>query len=65
MAIRSRNTDDLIHHSDKGIQYYSYEYVGLLEFHQIKISMTAKGSLYDNATTQSFFRSLKVEEVYL
>jgi len=38
---------------------------GLLESHQIKISMTAKGSPYDNATTQSFFRSLKVEEVYL
>ena len=31
MAIGSRNTSDLIHHSDKGIQYCSYEYVELLE----------------------------------
>jgi len=65
MAIRSRNTDNLIHHSDKGIQYCSYEYVDLLESHHIKISMTAKASPYDNATIESFFRTLKVEEVYL
>ena len=65
MAIRSRNTDDLIHHSDKGIQYCSYEYVDLLESHQIKISMSATASPYENATIESFFRTLKVEEVYL
>lgn len=65
MAIKGRNTDDLIHHSDKGIQYCSGEYVNLLKAHEIKISMTAKGSPYDNATIESFFRTLKVEEVYL
>ena len=65
MAIQGRNTDDLIHHSDKGIQYCSGEYVDLLKAHEIKISMTAKGSPYDNATIESFFRTLKVEEVYL
>lgn len=65
MAIRARNTDDLIHHSDKGIQYCSYEYVKLLESYNIKISMSAKASPYENATIESFFRTLKVEEVYL
>ena len=65
MAIRGRNTNDLIHHSDKGIQYCSYEYVDLLKAHEIKISMAAKGSPYENATIESFFRTLKVEEVYL
>ena len=65
MAIRSRNTDYLIHHSDKGIQYCSYEYVKLLESHKIKISMSATASPYENATIESFFRTLKVEEVYL
>ena len=65
MAIRARNTDNLIHHSDKGIQYCSYEYVKLLESHQIKISMSAAASPYENATIESFFRTLKVEEVYL
>ena len=65
MAIRGRNTDDLIHHSDRGIQYASYDYVTLLESNDIKISMSAKASPYDNATIESFFRTLKVEEVYL
>jgi len=65
MAIRGRNTDDLIHHSDKGIQYCSHDYVNLLKAHKIKISMAAKGSPYENATIESFFRTLKVEEVYL
>jgi len=65
MAIRARNTDDLIHHSDKGIQYRSCEYVKLLESYNIKISMSAKASPYENATIESFFRTLKVEEVYL
>jgi putative transposase len=65
MAIRTRSTDDLVHHSDKGIQYCSYEYVELLEYNKIRISMSKKASPYENATTQSFFRTLKVEEVYL
>jgi len=39
--------------------------VDLLESHQIKISMSAKASPYENATIESFFRTLKVEEVYL
>jgi len=39
--------------------------VELLKAHQIKISMSAKASPYDNATIESFFRTLKVEEVYL
>jgi len=65
MAISSRNTVDLIHHSDKGIQYCSHDYVNLLKAHGINISMTAKGSPYENAIIESFFRTLKAEEVYL
>ncbi len=65
MVIQGRNTDDLIHHSDKGIQYCSHEYVNLLKTNEIKISMTAKGSPYDNAFIESFFKTLKTEEVYL
>jgi len=65
MAIKGRNTDNLIHHSDKGIQYCSYEYVKLLESCKIKISMSATASPHENATIESFFRTLKVEEVYL
>lgn len=65
MAIETRNTEDLIHHSDKGIQYCSQEYVDLLKDHKIKISMSKKASPYENATIESFFRTLKVEEIYL
>jgi putative transposase len=65
MAIGTRNTNDLIHHSDKVIQYCSYEYVKLLESNKIRISISKKASPYENATIESFFRTLKVEEVYL
>jgi putative transposase len=65
MAIRTRNTGNLIHHSDKGIQYCSHEYVNLLKSHNIKISMSKKGCPYDNAYIEAFFKTLKSEEVYL
>ena len=65
MAIKDRNTDNLIHHSDKGIQYCSYEYIDLLNANGISVSMSAKGSPYDNAFIESFFKTLKAEEVYL
>ena len=64
-AIEGRNTTDLIHHSDRGIQYASYDYVALLESRDIKISMSAKGNPYENAFIESFFKTLKAEEVYL
>ena len=51
MAIKDRNTDNLIHHSDKGIQYCTYEYIDLLNANGISVSMSAKGSPYDNAFT--------------
>jgi len=65
MAIIGRNIDNLVHHSDKGIQYCSYDYTDLLNANGISISMTAKASPYDNAFIESFFRTLKAEEVYL
>lgn len=65
MALKSRNASDLIHHSDKGSQYCSTNYIELLEKHKIRISMSAKGSPVDNAYAESFFGSLKVEEVYM
>jgi len=65
MAIGERNTDDLIHHSDKGIQYCSHDYIDLLNANGILVSMSAKGSPYDNAFIESFFKTLKAEEVYL
>ena len=68
MAIDMRwnsNIKGLIHHSDRGIQYTSNEYTDRLKDMGIHISMSRKGNPYDNAYAESFFKTLKVEEVYL
>lgn len=66
MALQTRQPEPgLIHHSDRGIQYACQDYVGLLKQHGIAISMSRKGNPYDNATMESFIKTLKVEEVYL
>jgi putative transposase len=55
----------LVHHSDRGVQYASYAYVQRLEHVGALASMSAKGNPYDNAKAESFFKTLKREEVYL
>jgi putative transposase len=55
----------LIHHSDRGVQYANTEYVARLEEIGARISMAAVGNPYENAKAESFFRMLKMEEVYL
>ncbi len=66
MAIVRRNPGPgLIHHSDQGVQYASDEYVDELCRHGFRISMARRGNPYDNATMESFFKTLKYEEVYL
>jgi putative transposase len=64
-AIAKRNTDGVIHHSDQGFQYCSGQYVKILKDNGIEISMSEKANPYDNAKMESFFRTLKVEEVYM
>ena len=68
MAISKRKVlgfVNLIHHSDRGVQYASDEYVKMLENHGIKMSMSRSGNPYDNAFAESFNKTLKVEEVYI
>ena len=68
MAIAKRKQigfSNLIHHSDRGVQYASDDYIELLEKNGIKISMSASGNPYDNAFAESFNKTLKVEEVYI
>jgi transposase InsO family protein len=55
----------LIHHSDRGVQYASTAYVECLLGIGAQVSMSAKGNPYDNAKAESFFKTLKREEVYL
>lgn len=55
----------LIHHSDRGVQYASHAYVNCLTTQGMLISMTQTGNPRENAFAESFFKTLKVEEVYL
>ncbi len=66
MALAARRPSaGLIHHSDRGVQYASGEYVSRLEEVGARISMAAVGNPYENAKAESFFRNLKMEEVYI
>jgi len=65
MALANRRARGCIHHSDRGVQYASTAYVGLLRQHGLQISMSAKGNPYDNAFMESFYKTLKYEEIYL
>jgi len=55
----------LVHHSDRGVQYAAREYVDLLQQHQIIPSMSRPANPYDNASCESFIKTLKREEIYV
>jgi transposase InsO family protein len=60
MALAQRPVGpDLVHHSDRGVQYASHEYVEVLQAYGITISMSRSGSPYDNAMVESFMKTLK------
>ena len=66
MAIAARApAPGIIHHSDQGVQYASEEYVSELRRHGFLVSMAQKGNPYENGMMESFFKTLKCEEVYL
>jgi len=59
-----RPTKGLIHHSDRGSQYCSYEYRNLMNRFGFKISMSVKGNCYDNAPMESFWGTIKQELIH-
>jgi putative transposase len=66
MAVAERKPlPGCIHHSDQGVQYASLDYVKELKQHGFLISMARKGNPYENAQAESFFKTLKYEEVNL
>jgi transposase InsO family protein len=66
MALETRSVAlGLVHHSDRGVQYASSDYVALLKSKNIVVSMSRKGNPYDNAKAESFMKTLKSEEVSL
>jgi len=54
----------LVHHSDRGVQYASGDYVRILSKHQMIPSMSRPANPYDNASCESFLKTLKREEIY-
>ena len=60
-ALGAESHSQLIHHSDRGIQYCSKAYVGLLEEHAIKISMTENGNPLENAVAERLNGIIKGE----
>jgi len=54
----------LVHHSDRGVQYASEDYVKVLRRHQMIASMSRPANPYDNASCESFLKTLKREEIY-
>jgi len=67
MALHTRSFQPgkLTHHSDRGVQYASKEYVQVLQENEIIISMSRTGNPYDNAKAERFMRTLKYEEIYM
>ncbi|MEO4042948.1 IS3 family transposase [Hoeflea sp. CAU 1731] len=66
MALADREViaGGLVHHSDRGVQYASSDYVERLQTAGILPSMSRAGCPYDNAMAESFMKTLKVEEVH-
>ena len=54
----------VVHHSDRGVQYTAPEYVALLKLHGMVQSMSRPANPYDNASCESFIKTLKREEIY-
>jgi putative transposase len=54
----------LVHHSDRGVQYACGDYAQVLQRHQMIPSMSRPANPYDNASCESFLKTLKREEMY-
>jgi transposase InsO family protein len=54
----------LVHHSDRGVQYACGDYAQILQQYQMIPSMSRPANPYDNASCESFMKTLKREEIY-
>ena len=61
---RRRPEPGLVHHSDRGFQYAHAEYIAILEKYHMVPSMSRPANPYDNASCESFMKTLKREEIY-
>ena len=64
-AFKSRNAPQpLMFHSDQGTQYTSKSFRKLLRMNKVVQSFSKSGQPHDNAVMESFFASMKREEIY-
>jgi putative transposase len=63
ITVRATPLTDLIHHSDRGVQYASNDYIERLQSVGARVSMSRPANPYDNAKAESFMKTLKVEEI--
>jgi putative transposase len=61
---RTKSPLKTVHHSDRGLQYASAEYAEVLENNRVIPSMSRPANPYDNASCESFMKTLKREEIY-
>ena len=65
LTVRLRQPPEgCIFHSDRGSQYCSYDYQKKLQAYGLRPSMSGKGNCYDNASVETFFKSLKAELIW-
>ena len=65
MAINLRKPPKgCIHHTDRGSQYCRHDYQKILRKHGFEVSMSGKGSCYDNSVAETFFKTLKAELIW-
>lgn len=66
MALKNRSVSKgLIFHSDRGVQYACEKFANTLNsYKMITRSMSRKGNCWDNAVAESFFKTLKTEQIY-
>ena len=66
MALKNRpvQKDTLLLHSDRGVQYACDEFRKAIKIYEVKQSMSRKGDCWDNAVSESFFKTLKTELIY-
>ena len=65
MAVRLRNPPEgCIFHSDRGSQYCAYDYQKRLQKYKLTPSMSGKGNCYDNASVETFFKTIKAELIW-
>jgi putative transposase len=57
-------TRGFLFHSDRGSQYSAYDYQKKLQAYGLRPSMSGKGNCYDNASVETFFKTIKAELIW-